>query len=77
MDWLGTKSDTVFLGQAIGFSGHAISNTMGNVPQDKRVELPVFEETQLGMATGMALEGWIPITCYPRFDFFILSLRLG
>jgi len=75
MEWLATKSDTVFMGQAIGMSGHAISNTMANVPQDKRVELPVFEETQLGMATGMAMTGWVPVTCYPRFDFFILSLN--
>lgn len=75
MEWLGTKPNTVFLGQAIGFSGHAISNTMTNVPQDKRIELPVLEETQLGMSTGMALEGWVSITCYPRFDFFILSLN--
>ena len=75
MEWLGKKQDTVFTGQAIGFSGHGISNTMINVPQDKRIELPVFEETQLGMATGMALTGWVPITCYPRFDFFILSIN--
>ena len=75
MEWLATKSNTVFMGQAIGFSGHAISNTMSKVPQDKRVELPVFEELQLGIATGMALEGWVPVTCYPRFDFFILSLN--
>ena len=75
MEWLSSKTNTVFMGQAIGFSGHAISNTMKNVPQDKRVELPVFEELQLGIATGMALEGWVPITCYPRFDFFILSLN--
>jgi pyruvate/2-oxoglutarate/acetoin dehydrogenase E1 component len=75
MDWLGSKPDTVFTGQAIGCSGHAISTTVANVSQDKRVELPVFEETQLGMATGMAMTGWVPITCYPRFDFFILSLN--
>jgi len=75
MEWLSTKSNTVFMGQAIGFSGHAISNTMAKVPQDKRVELPVFEELQLGIATGMALEGWVPVTCYPRFDFFILGLN--
>jgi pyruvate/2-oxoglutarate/acetoin dehydrogenase E1 component len=75
MEWLATKSNTVFMGQAIGFSGHAISNTMSKVPQDKRIELPVFEELQLGIATGMALEGWVPVTCYPRFDFFILSLN--
>ena len=75
MGWLSTKPDTVFTGQAIGMSGHAISNTMADVPQDKRIELPVFEETQLGMATGMAMTGWVPITCYPRFDFFIQSLN--
>jgi len=75
MEWLATKSNTVFMGQAIGFSGHAISNTMAQVPQDKRVELPVFEELQMGIATGMALEGWVPVTCYPRFDFFILGLN--
>lgn len=75
MEWLATKPNTVFMGQAIGFSGHAISNTMAKVPQDKRVELPVFEELQLGIATGMAMEGWVPVTCYPRFDFFILALN--
>jgi pyruvate/2-oxoglutarate/acetoin dehydrogenase E1 component len=75
MEWLATKSNTVFMGQAIGFSGHAISNTMTKVPQDKRIELPVFEELQMGIATGMALEGWVPVTCYPRFDFFILGLN--
>jgi pyruvate/2-oxoglutarate/acetoin dehydrogenase E1 component len=75
MEWLATKPNTVFMGQAIGFSGHAISNTMAKVPQDKRIELPVFEELQMGIATGMALEGWVPVTCYPRFDFFILGLN--
>lgn len=75
MEWLGNKSDTVFLGQAVKFSGHSISGTMINVPIDKKIELPVFEEIQLGMSTGMALMGFIPITCYPRFDFFILSLN--
>tara|TARA_R110002060_G_scaffold50771_13_gene61700 strand:- start:223 stop:759 length:537 start_codon:yes stop_codon:yes gene_type:complete len=73
MEWLGKKNDTVFLGQACRVSGHAISSTLINVPMEKRVELPVFEETQLGISTGMALEGYVPITMYPRFDFFILA----
>lgn len=75
MEWLGQQPDTVFLGQAIGYSGHAISNTMVNVPNHKKIELPVFEETQMGIATGMALTGLVPITCYPRFDFFILAMN--
>ena len=73
MEWLAEKDNTIFLGQACKVSGHAISNTLEKVPEDKRVELPVFEETQMGVSTGMALEGFVPITMYPRFDFFILS----
>jgi pyruvate/2-oxoglutarate/acetoin dehydrogenase E1 component len=75
MEWLDVQPNTVFMGQAIGFSGHAISNTMQKVNKEKRIELPVFEELQMGIATGMALEGFVPITCYPRFDFFILGLN--
>lgn len=73
MDWLGSKEDIVFLGQACKVSGHSISSTLVNTPQEKRIELPVFEETQLGMCTGMAMEGFVPVTMYPRFDFFILA----
>jgi pyruvate/2-oxoglutarate/acetoin dehydrogenase E1 component len=73
MEWLSKKDNTIFLGQACKVSGHSISSTLENVPDEKRVELPVFEETQMGISTGMALEGFVPITMYPRFDFFILS----
>ena len=73
MGWLSQKKDTVFLGQACKVSGHAISGTLTDVDLKKRIELPVFEETQLGISTGFALEGYVPITMYPRFDFFILA----
>jgi pyruvate/2-oxoglutarate/acetoin dehydrogenase E1 component len=73
MEWLGEKENTIFLGQACKVSGHSISSTITNVPQEKRIELPVFEETQMGISTGLALEGFVTITIYPRFDFFILA----
>ena len=73
MEWLSEKDDTIFLGQACKVSGHAISSTLVEVPDEKRIELPVFEEMQMGISTGMALEGFVPITMYPRFDFFILA----
>lgn len=73
MEWLSTKEDVIFLGQACRVGGHAISSTLEKVPLEKRVELPVFEETQLGMSTGMALAGYVPVTLYPRFDFLILA----
>ena len=73
MQWLGDKDDTIFIGQAVAYSGHSISGTLSNVPQIKRHELPVAEELQMGMSTGLALEGFVPITIYPRFDFLILA----
>jgi len=71
MEWLGEKEDTIFLGQSVLYSGNAIFNTLKTVPEEKRLELPVFEEIQMGMSTGMALDGIVPVSCYPRFDFLL------
>jgi len=73
MKWLSDKEDTVFLGQACAVSGHSISSTLVDVDPEKRIEMPVFEEVQLGISTGMAMNGYVSITMYPRFDFFILA----
>ena len=73
MDWLAAKNDTIFIGQSVSYSGNAIYNTLKSVPENKKIELPVIEELQMGLSTGMALEGYVPITCYPRFDFLILA----
>ena len=75
MKWLGEKENTLFLGQATAFSGHAISGTLTEVPKDKLIELPVMEEVQMGMCAGLSLEGCIPISIYPRFNFMMLSVN--
>ena len=74
MEWLSEKDNTIFIGQSVSYSGNAIFNTLKTLPEDKRIELPVFEEIQMGMSTGMALEGYVPISCYPRFDFLLRSM---
>ena len=71
MNYLANKKDTIFLGQSVLFSGNAIFNTLAKVPKKKKIELPVFEDIQMGISTGMAINGFVPITCYPRFDFLI------
>ena len=73
MEWLGEKEDTIFLGQSVKYSGNAMYNTTKTIPEDKLVELPVFEDVQMGMSLGMAYEGFVPITSYPRFDFLICA----
>jgi pyruvate/2-oxoglutarate/acetoin dehydrogenase E1 component len=39
------------------------------VPAEKRLEMPVAEELQMGMSIGMSLEGYIPVSIYQRMDF--------
>ncbi len=75
MKFLAKKKDTIFLGQSVSFSGNAIFNTLKDVPSKKRIETPVFEDAQMGMSIGLALNGFVPITCYPRFDFLILAMN--
>ena len=73
MTWLGTKDDVFFIGQSVVDEGTGIFKTLQNVPIEKRLELPVFEETQMGMSTGIALHGSTPVSIYPRWDFLLLA----
>ena len=73
MKWLGEKDNTLFLGQATLFSGHAISGTLTEVPKEKLIELPVMEEVQMGMCAGLSLENYVTISIYPRFNFIMLA----
>jgi len=73
MEWLSQNPKTKFIGQSVVWDGHALFKSMIKVPKEKRLELPVFEDFQMGMSMGLALEGWIPINIYPRFDFLIIA----
>jgi len=73
MEWLAKKNNTIFIGQSVKYSGNAIFNTLKTISESKKIEVPVIEELQMGMSTGLALEGYVPITCYPRFDFLLLA----
>jgi len=75
MKYLGKKKNVIFLGQSVKYPGNLIYKTLSNVNKNKKLELPIFEETQMGMAIGLALNNFIPVCCYPRFDFFVLSFN--
>ena len=63
MTWLGEKENTVFLGQSCAIEGTSMYATLKDVSLDKRIELPIMEDSQMGMSIGMALDGkTIPIT---------------
>ncbi len=63
----------VFLGQGCRDAGTFMSTTLTDVPLEKRIELPVAEEMQMGMCIGMAFAGLVPVSVYPRWNFLILA----
>ena len=73
MEWLARQDDTLFLGQAVEKPGTAMFNTLIDIAGTKRIELPVAEEMQMGMAIGFAINGSVPITIYPRWNFLLLA----
>ena len=75
MSFISKRKNSIFLGQSVAVPGNLLFKSLKHINKSKKLELPVFEETQMGMAIGMSLNGFLPITCYPRYDFFILSLN--
>ena len=73
MEYLGKFDNTIFVGQSVEVSGTAMRNTLLNVDHNKLVEMPVDEDFQMGLATGMALTGLIPISIFPRWNFLLLA----
>lgn len=73
MDWLGEKSNTLFLGQAVEYAGTGMTNTLKDINKSKLLEMPVNEDMQMGISLGMALNGTVPISIYPRWNFLILA----
>ena len=75
MTYLGGKNNTLFVGQAVEYPGTAITGTLEHVPTEKKIELPVAEEMQLGMSLGLSFEGFVPISIFPRWNFLLLAIN--
>ena len=74
MNFLAADPRTVFIGQAVAVAGTAMTNTLKDVPPARLIELPVAEEMQMGMTTGMALAGLIPVSIFPRWNFLLCAM---
>ena len=75
MDYLAKNSKTIFIGQAVEVPGTAMSNTLKDVKKNKLIELPVAEEMQMGITIGLGLNGNIPVSIFPRWNFLLLGLN--
>lgn len=76
MTWLGEQPDTLFLGQGVGCSGTKLSGSFEGVPAEKLLEMPVAEQLQLGISIGLSLEGFVPISVFPRLNFLLCAMDM-
>lgn len=73
MRMLAQDERTVFVGQSVAYDGAAIHASLDGIPKDRRIELPVIEDFQVGFCIGLALTGKVPVCIFPRFDFMLLA----
>ena len=52
-----------------------MSNTLKRISKKKLLELPVAEEMQMGVTLGLAMDGNIPISIYPRWNFLLYAVN--
>jgi pyruvate/2-oxoglutarate/acetoin dehydrogenase E1 component len=73
MSLLAEHPKTIFIGQAVEYEGTGLYDSLKHLPSNKRIELPVAEYFQTGLANGIAIEGMIPVSTYPRWNFLLMG----
>jgi pyruvate/2-oxoglutarate/acetoin dehydrogenase E1 component len=73
MNYIGELENSLFVGQAVRVPGTAMSGTLENVFKSKLIEFPVEEDLQMGYTIGLAMNGFLPVSIFPRWNFLILA----
>ena len=73
MELLASNNKVVFIGQSVEVAGTAMRTTLENINPQKLIEMPVDEDFQMGVANGLAIAGYIPISVFPRWNFLLLA----
>ena len=69
MKMLAQDPKTLFLYQNYGRIGW----TLADVPEEQKIDMPVAEDMQMGIALGLSLAGFVPVSCYARWPFLLLA----
>jgi pyruvate/2-oxoglutarate/acetoin dehydrogenase E1 component len=74
MNWIGTQDRVMILGQAVCYAGTGCYESITEVSANKKMEFPVAENFQIGVSTGMAINGMIPVSVVPRWNFLLCAV---
>ncbi len=73
MTMLAEHPKAMFVGQAVRYPGTGLYDSLVHIADEKKYEFPVAENLQLGVCTGLAIQGFLPVAIYPRWNFLILA----
>jgi pyruvate/2-oxoglutarate/acetoin dehydrogenase E1 component len=73
MSLLAEHDKTIFIGQAVKYAGTGLYDTLVHIPDEKKIEFPVAEYLQSGVVNGMAIQGMIPVSIMPRWNFLLMG----
>lgn len=73
MNWLGAQENVMILGQAVCYAGTGCYDSLTEIPNNKKMEFPVAENFQIGVSTGMAINGIVPVSVVPRWNFLLCA----
>ena len=73
MSLLADHDKTIFIGQAVKYAGTGLYDTLTHIPDEKKIEFPVAEYLQSGVVNGMAIQGMIPVSIMPRWNFLLMG----
>lgn len=73
MNWIASQDNTIILGQAVCYAGTGCYESLTEVPLNKKMEFPVAENFQIGVSTGLAINGFMPVSVVPRWNFLLCA----
>jgi len=73
MSILSLNDKVIFIGQAVQYAGTGLYDTLEHISSDKKMEFPVAEYLQCGVVNGLALNGYIPVSIIPRWNFLLMG----
>ena len=73
MTLLAENNKTIFIGQSVKYAGTGLYDTLEHIPDSKKIEFPVAEYLQSGVVNGLAIQGFIPVSIIPRWNFLLMG----
>lgn len=64
----------LIIGQSVRYPGTGMFATFAGVPGEQKIELPVFESSQLGISIGLSLAGHTVLSVFPRINFLLCAM---